>query len=54
MIRVKGTYISSLNSRRNCGYARLDQKNKELAAYGILWDTPMAPRYSHLHLTFVL
>jgi len=27
---------------------------KELAAYGILWDTPRASGYSHLHLTFVL
>ena len=29
-------------------------KDKELAAYGNLLDTPRAPGYSHLHLTFVL
>ena len=29
-------------------------KNKDLAAYGILCDTPRAPEYSHLHLTCVL
>jgi len=32
----------------------LETENKGLAAYGILWDTPRAPGYSHLHLTFLL
>ena len=31
-----------------------DTKNKELTAYGILYDTPMAPGYSHLHLDLLL
>jgi len=25
-------------------------KDMELAAYGIFWDAPMVPGYSHLHL----
>ena len=38
-----------------CKYLARDEehaKDKDLAAYGILWDTPMATGYSHLLLTF--
>jgi len=59
--RRLATSSSNGSARRVCLAAcplllrnRLQKKNKELAAYVILWDTPMAPGYSHLHLTFVL